>query len=346
MILHERYMHRAIELAQQGLGHVRSNPLVGCVIVHNNQIIAEGYHYQYGGDHAEIVALKQVKNSELLKESVMYVTLEPCSHFGKTPPCAKKIISERIPHVVIATKDPNSLVDGKGIQMMEQEGIIVKTGVLEREYRFVNRRFFTFHEKKRPYIILKWAQSADGFLAPLIQNDIPQVHWISNQTSRTLVHKWRSEEMAILVGTNTVIKDNPQLTVRLWKGKNPLRIVVQGREVSIHSSNIYNIPPDTIRFTTNSSLKPIENVRTIVLEKQNFIQQILNVLYEKNIISILVEGGAYTINQFILNNLWDEARIITGKVNFYNGVSAPEIFKPNKTDYRIIDDFLTIIYNT
>jgi len=346
MLVHERYMQRAIELAQQGLGHTRANPVVGCVIVHNNKIIGEGFHFKYGGDHAEIVAIKEVKNTRLLAQSTMYVTLEPCSHYGKTPPCSQRIIDEKIPHVVVASKDPNPLVSGNGIKMLQQAGIIVQTGILENEYRFVNRRFFTFHEKKRPYIILKWAQSSDGYLSPQKNYNDSRTYWISNQISKMLVHKWRSEEMAILVGANTVINDNPQLTVRLWKGENPLRIVIQNKDFINLSSNVFNFPPQTIRFTTNSSLSSISNVETFVLEKNNFLEQMLNILYNNNIVSLIVEGGAYTLNQFLLNNLWDEARIITGKIRFNKGLQAPTIFKQNKIDYKIGNDVLTIIYNT
>ncbi len=345
MQLHERFMLRAIELAKQGLGHTRSNPVVGCVIVNENKIISEGYHYQFGGLHAEIVALNSLKDRSLLKTSTMYVTLEPCSHFGKTPPCAQTIISEGIPKVFIASPDPNPLVSGNGIKQLQEHGIFVKTGILEKEYRFVNRRFFTFFDKKRPYIILKWAQSKDGFLSPESHPEKPTIHWISSEVNKVLVHKWRSEEMAILVGSNTVKNDNPQLTVRLWKGKQPLRIVIQNTDdVSVNSS-IFNSETTTLRFTQNSELKEIPGVETICLKNEGFLQSLLNELYRRNIVSLIVEGGRYTLQQFIDQNLWDEARIITGNIEFKSGVKAPVLPYSKVNVYQIGNDEITEVFN-
>jgi len=325
----QMYMQRAIELASQGLGHVSPNPLVGCVIVHNEKIIGEGYHYKFGGPHAEIVAINSVKNRELLKSSTLYVTLEPCSHFGKTPPCADTIIQLKIPRVVVASIDPNPLVAGKGIQKMKDAGIKVKTGILEKEYRFLNRRFFTFFEKKRPYIILKWAQSKDGFIDYERNCKTPEIHWISSSYNKILVHKWRSEEMGILVGANTIINDNPQLTNRLWAGKNPVRIVLKNEESFPKKSRILDSGAPSIIFSTKHENEI--NAEVIKIENTDeFIEQVLNKLYERKIISILVEGGRKTLQSFIDNNIWDEARVITGNVSFNNGIKAPII---NNTAY-------------
>jgi diaminohydroxyphosphoribosylaminopyrimidine deaminase/5-amino-6-(5-phosphoribosylamino)uracil reductase len=337
-------MQRAIDIASQGLSHTQSNPLVGCVIVYDNKIIAEGYHHKYGGDHAEIVALKKINDKEILKKSKMYVTLEPCSHYGKTPPCADKIISLQIPEVFIASIDPNPIVSGKGILKLKNAGISVNVGLLTDKYRFVNRRFFTFFEKKRPYIILKWAQSLDGFIAPSNLNN-NEITWISNEFNKVIVHKWRSEEMAILVGSNTVKNDNPLLTVRYWKGNNPIRIVFQNEDKLKTNSNIFLTPPKTIRFTYNSNLKPIDNIITKTVSKDNFLNDVLDELFNMGILSVLVEGGTHTINSFIEKNLWDEARIITGNINFYSGTKAPSLTAKHIKTLQIMDNKISIVLN-
>ena len=220
MVAPEIYMHRALELARNGAGKVSPNPMVGCVIVHNGTIIGEGWHQQFGGPHAEPNAIAAVNNQELLKDATLYVTLEPCAHFGKTPPCAHLIIEKQIPRVVVCNLDPNPLVAGKGIKLLKDAGIEVKTGILAQEGAFLNRRFFTYINHKRPFIILKWAETADGFVA----RENYDSKWISNALSRKLVHKWRTEEDAILVGKNTALYDNPQLTSRDWEGKNPISV--------------------------------------------------------------------------------------------------------------------------
>lgn len=344
MDVHERFMQRAVELAQQGLGHTRANPLVGCVIVYQNRIIGEGYHHQYGGPHAEIVAINSVKNRSLISQSTMYVTLEPCAHIGKTPPCTQTIISEQIPRVFIAETDPNPLVNGKGVEALTKSGILVKTGLCKKSYRFINRRFFTFHEKKRPYIILKWAQSNDGFLAPYSSNNSAKKYWISNHTNKVLVHKWRSEEMAIIVGAHTIANDNPQLTVRLWKGQHPLRIFIQNQTHISPNANICNTPPETIRFTNNPNINN-PSIQTFILNKETFLQEMLHKLFELNVLSLIVEGGSYTLQQFIDQNLWDEARIITGNISFKQGIKAPTIHSNHQNTFQIENDWLTILYN-
>lgn len=338
------YMQRAIELASQGLGHVSPNPLVGCVIVHNEQIIGEGYHYQFGGPHAEVVAINSVKNRKLLKSSTLYVTLEPCSHFGKTPPCADTIVNLQIPNVVISCIDPNPLVAGKGIEKMKAAGIEVKTGLLEKEYRFLNRRFFTFFEKKRPYIILKWAQSKDGFIDYERNCKTPEIHWISNSFNKILVHKWRSEEMGILVGANTILNDNPQLTNRLWSGKNPIRIVLKNEEYFPKESRIFDGEAQSIIFSTKHKNKI--NAEVIQINNTDeFIELVLNKLYERKILSILVEGGRKTLQSFIDKNLWDEARVITGNVFFNRGLEAPIINKTAHFEEFIGNDRFQIYFN-
>lgn len=340
------YMKRAIELAKMGTGHVSPNPLVGCVIVHNNKIIGEGYHHRFGGPHAEIVAINSVKDHRLLKNSTLYVTLEPCSHYGKTPPCADTIVNLKIPRVVVSCLDPNPLVAGKGIQKMKDSGVDVQTGILEKEYRCINRRFFTFFEKKRPYIILKWAQSQDGFIDYERTCDTPEIHWISSTFNKTLVHKWRSEEMGILVGANTIIKDNPQLTNRLWAGKNPIRIVLQSENNLPANANIFNNEAHTIIFGTAPKSKEYPNVEFIYINSpDNFLEKVLMQLYDKKILSIIVEGGQKTLQQFINKGLWDEARIITGNILFKNGIRAPEFNARTKSEEIIGGNLLQTFFN-
>ncbi len=340
------YMRRCLELAQMGLGHVSPNPLVGSVIVHRDKIIGEGYHHEYGSHHAEINALRSIKDQSLLKESTLYVSLEPCSHVGKTPPCADTICSMSIPRVVISCEDPNPLVSGKGTKKLRDAGIEVETGLLSKEYRWVNRRFFTFYEKQRPYIILKWAQSSDGFIDVTRKINDPTINWISSPFNRTLVHKWRSEEMAILVGSKTVISDNPQLTVRFWKGKNPLRIVIQTNTAIDLSNHVFNQEATTLRFTQNEHLKKINNVTTIVLNKEkNLLESMLAYLYQEKIISILVEGGRYTLQSFINKNLWDEARVFSGETTFENGIKAPVLPFPPDMEEHIANDLLRLYVN-
>lgn len=299
MTVDERFMARCLQLAALGLGRVQPNPMVGAVIVHNGTIIGEGWHRQYGQAHAEVNALASVRQTELLPESTLYVNLEPCSHFGKTPPCADAIIRERIPKVVIGTVDSNAKVNGGGIQKLKDAGVEVITGILPQQCRELNRRFFTYHEQKRPYIILKWAMTADGFMdIDRSQNPNGQ-YWITNPELKTIVHQWRSEEDAILVGYNTMINDRPQLTTRLFPGKDPQRFVMQRGE-AIDSPLPYQILSEDV---------------------SEAIQQ----LYTQKIQSVIVEGGAKTLQRFIDAKLWDEARILIGDQVWGNGVPAPQI---------------------
>lgn len=326
----ERFMHRALFLAKLGLGKVAPNPLVGCVIVHDNIIIGEGYHQFYGGPHAEVNALKQVENPDLLKKATVYVTLEPCSHFGKTPPCSDLLIKSGVKNVVIGTRDSNPLVSGKGIDKLKKAGIEVIENVLENECRKINRRFFTFHEKSRPYVILKWAQTSDGYLDKQRSSNEIGINWITEPETKSLVHKWRSEEQAILVGRNTIMNDNPSLTVRDFSGKNPIRIVIDSQLAISNMKNVFSDDAETLVFNRIKNEK-IGNIEWIKIQETN-TDLILKELYKRGIQSVLVEGGSRTLQYFIIDNVWDEARVIVGNSQFGGGVKAPVLNKlPNDT---------------
>ena len=322
----EKYMQRCMQLAQLGLGNVSPNPMVGSVIVHNNCIIGEGYHEQYGQAHAEVKAINSVKNQALLKESTLYVNLEPCSHHGKTPPCDDLIIEKKIPRVVIACKDTCSLVCGAGIDKLKKAGSDVVYGVLEQEARSLNKRFFTFHEKKRPYIILKWAQTQDGYIDKIRKVPTEKASWITHDVCKKLVHKWRSEEDAFMVGTNTAMMDNPQLTTREWKGKNPIRIAIDKTLKMPPTHFLLNDETQTIIFT-ESPQKQKEKTEFISIDFSNpVLPQILGSLYIRSIQSLVVEGGTMLLQSFIDADLWDEARIFTNtELFFQKGVAAPKI---------------------
>lgn len=327
---HEKYIQRCLELAGLGIGNVAPNPMVGSVIVCNNKIIGEGFHRKYGGPHAEVNAINSVKDKSLLKKSIIYVNLEPCSHFGKTPPCANLIVSMGIPNVVIGSIDTASHVSGKGIAILKDAGCNVIVGVLEKESRELNKRFFTFHEKKRPYIILKWAQTKDGFIDILRNpNQKKQPTWITNEYSKTIVHKWRSEEQAILIGTNTAIKDNPSLTTRNWLGKSPLRIIFDRKLKLDLDLKIFDKSAETIIIADNSvmSFKKSSLHKNIGIEfvdySKDFYTQFFDILIKRNILSVIIEGGQKVLNSFIKNNIWDEARIFEGNKIFTNGIKAP-----------------------
>lgn len=325
MKVQEKYIKRCIELAKNGLGTTYPNPLVGCVIIFENTIIGEGWHKKSGASHAEVIAIESVQNKELLSSSTLYVSLEPCSHFGKTPPCADLILKYKIPNVVIGTVDPNSKVAGKGIQKLKDSGVNVTFGILEKEGNELNKRFFTFHRKNRPYIILKWAESADGFISPKNKTEQKPV-WISNEYSRQLVHKWRSEEQAILVGTQTIIDDNPSLTVRDWVGKNPIRVVIDKENAIDLSSNVFDNQAKTIVFSNKEVTSNSDKIQTIKIDfDTNSTQEIVKKLYNNNIQSIIIEGGRKTLQSFIDTNLWDEARVFIGEINLKEGTKAPEL---------------------
>jgi diaminohydroxyphosphoribosylaminopyrimidine deaminase/5-amino-6-(5-phosphoribosylamino)uracil reductase len=334
-------MQRCFQLAQLGLGNVAPNPLVGSIVVHNNKIIGEGYHQQYGSAHAEVNAISSVKDKTLLKDATLYVNLEPCSHYGKTPPCADLIVSENIKQVVICNTDPNPLVAGKGIEKLKAAGIEVINGVLENEGWELNKRFFTFHTKKRPYIILKWAQSNDGYFTK--KNN--EQHWITGETVKKIVHRWRSEEQAILVGTQTVLTDNPELNNRYYTfEKQPTRVVID-KELKIPKHyKVYNNQIETLIF--NKEIATIEEKTTLVkIPFENTLEEILAELYSRNIQSVIIEGGIITLNNFILQNIWDEARILTGIINFTEGIKAPTVNGTTIEKNNIGEDQLTIIKN-
>lgn len=316
----ELFMQRCLELAALGRGTVSPNPLVGCVIVHNDRIIGEGWHKKFGEAHAEVNAVAAVENQELLKESTVYVNLEPCSHFGKTPPCVDLLIRHQVKKVVIANLDTHPNVSGEGIKNLREAGIEVITGILDKQGRELNKRFFTDVEKKRPYIILKWAQTADGFIAQANYDS----KWISNEFSRQLVHKWRSEEDAILLGTKTVFHDNPQLNVREWTGRNPVRIVIDRFLKLSEKLNVFDRSQKTIVYNV---LKHEEHDNLILarIDETDFLPQLLQDLHKRGIQSVIVEGGAQTLQFFISSGLWDEARIFQATRIFGKGIKAPEL---------------------
>ena len=335
-------MNRCLDLALQGIGHVAPNPMVGAVLVHEDRIIGEGFHQQYGQAHAEVNCIHSVKKEDqsLIHKSTIFVSLEPCAHFGKTPPCADLIIEKKIPKVVVGCRDPFKEVDGKGIEKLNAAGIEVVCGVLEKECTEMNKRFLTFHQKKRPYIILKWAESNNAKIAHIDGERI----LISNEFSNRLVHKWRSEEASILVGTNTALKDNPALTTRLWKGPNPIRILIDKELRNPSSFSIFNKEARTIIFNTLKNGEE-DNLFFYKLDtNENYTQAILNALYDLQIQSVLVEGGSKTLQSFINRGLWDEARIIHNNgLMIENGLDAPELKNAHPlSNQKIATD--TIIY--
>jgi diaminohydroxyphosphoribosylaminopyrimidine deaminase / 5-amino-6-(5-phosphoribosylamino)uracil reductase len=340
-ITREIYMRRCIDLALSGLGKTAPNPMVGSVVVCNNRIIGEGLHHKAGEPHAEVNAVNSVQDKNLLRNSTLYVNLEPCSHTGRTPPCADMIIRTGIPEVVVGMQDPNPLVSGKGIEKLKQAGVKVILGLLEKECLELNRRFITFHTAHRPYIILKWAQTRDGFIDVIRENtESPQINWISNEISRQLVHKWRSEEQSILVGTRTALLDNPRLNVRYWHGKSPLRLVIDKRLTLPENINLFD--NTNITYVFNEIKDQTENnTRYVKITSDGgFLNNMLRFLHENNIQSILVEGGRTLLESFIKEGLWDEARVFTGERQFGAGVPAPEIDSPKPAVYSIRNDVL------
>ena len=326
----EQYMARCIQLAKLGAGNVAPNPMVGAVLIYEDKIIGEGYHQKFGEAHAEVNCINGVTHQDknLIEKSTMYVSLEPCAHHGKTPPCSDLIIEKKIKKVIIGCQDIYKEVAGKGIEKLRNAGVAVVSGILENECKELNKRFFTFHQKQRPYIILKWAQSANGKIGSKNKERI----LISNDYSNRLVHKWRSEEAAILVGTNTVLKDDPSLTTRLWKGNNPVRIVID-KELKIPSSfKVLNEEAKAIIFNLSENSAK-RNIWFIKLSNQNFLKEMLYSLYENDIQSVLVEGGAKTLQSFIDSSLWDEARIITNEnLIVENGINAPQM-----KDFKLVN---------
>ena len=330
----ERYMERCFQLALLGAGNVAPNPMVGAVLVHNDRIIGEGYHEQFGEAHAEVNCIRSVSPElvHLIPDSTLYVSLEPCAHFGKTPPCADLIINQKIPRVVIGCTDVFDQVAGKGIEKLQAAGVDVKTGVLGQQAIELNKRFFTFHTKRRPYIILKWAQTADLKMAPADQSRL----FISNELANRLVHKWRSEEASIMVATNTALLDNPSLTNRLWSGRHPVRIVIDKGLRIPPSHNLFDGSVKTIVF--NSQVSSDGVVQFIRLNNEvNYLPEILESLYTLNIQSVLVEGGTKLLNLFISSKLWDEARIITNlDLQVGDGLRAPGLGKQHAVSEMVL----------
>lgn len=330
-------MSRCIELAKKASGYTYPNPLVGAVIVHNDEIIGEGYHKKAGTPHAEINAINSVKKAELLTESEIYVSLEPCSHFGKTPPCALKLKEVGFKRVIIGSGDPNELVNGKGINILNNAGIPTATGILERECADLNKRFFTFHKEKRPFIILKWAETEDDFL----DRDF-QPAQISNALASQFVHKMRAEEQAILVGTNTALNDNPSLTTRNFPGKNPVKILI---DFDLKVPMSFKIHENSAKVLVFNSVKNVDagHINFIKISRENFVSEFLQKLYENNIQSVMIEGGRQTLQTFINENIWDEAVVIKNRnLKFGNGTKAPvlksepvveEIFRDNVINF-------------
>lgn len=345
----ELYMKRCLELAELGMGNVSPNPMVGCVIVNGGKIIGEGYHQKIGEEHAEVNAINNVfakfgtKAPALLKDATAYVSLEPCAHFGKTPPCADLLIKHQIKKVVIGNNDPFTKVNGKGIEKLKDVGIEVITGVLENECSFLNRRFFTRISQQRPYIILKWAQTANGYFAPKLGNQ----QWITGSMSKSIVHHWRGEEDAILVGKQTALIDNPQLTNRNIQGKSPIRIIIDRDLVIPTTHHIYNNEAKTIIFNEVKT-DVVNNVHFIQMEDMEFYlaQKIAFQLYLMDIQSVIIEGGVQTLNQFITAGLWDEARVFTSKNRWEDGIQAPQITGNIIEKLQLSNDDLTIYTKT
>jgi len=352
-------MHRCLELAKQGVGYVAPNPMVGAVLVHEGKIIGEGYHQQYGQAHAEVNCIRSVKpeDQHLVPYSTLYVSLEPCAHYGKTPPCADLIIQQRIPKVVIACRDPFKEVNGKGIERLQAAGVEVIYGILEKEAKELNKRFFTFHTKHRPYIILKWAQTADKKSAsPNPSEGGASRLLISNEYTNRLVHKWRSEEASILVGTNTALYDNPELTTRSWIGSSPIRLVIDMNLRLPKDLKLFDGKTPTIIFNTRKH--DIENFSPSpfgmagvglyqVTEDVDLVHQIVHALYQMKIQSVLVEGGARLLQSFIDENMWDEIRVITNEeMSIGEGLSAPAFTEKNKIlEQKILSDKIEIFIN-
>lgn len=320
MNLDELFMQRAMELALLGVGHVSPNPRVGCVIVHNGKIVGEGWHRKYGEAHAEVNAIQSVKDQSILNECHVFVNLEPCSHTGKTPPCADLLIKHKIKRIIVSNEDPNPLVAGKGIRKLRDAGIQVDLGVLKEAGAELNKRFFTSMTRNRPYIILKWAETSDGFIARKNFDS----KWISNEYARQLVHKWRTEEDGVLVGLQTAIHDNPKLTVRDWTGRNPTRIVVDRFLKLDNNLNLFDKTVPTICYNTvRDEVQP--NFTFVRIDKVDFINQVTRDLAKRKIQSIIIEGGAQILQVFIKAGLWDEARVFTSNLVFDEGIQAPRI---------------------
>ena len=333
-MIESKFMNKCIALAKQGLGNTYPNPLVGSVVVYKGEVIGSGWHQKSGEAHAEVHSIRHVSDRSMLADSTLYVNLEPCSHYGKTPPCTDLIIQSGIRHVVIGMKDPFEKVNGRGIKKLRDAGVRVDVGIEAAACRELNKRFITTIEKQRPYIILKWAETLDRFLAPKTKTTNDPV-WISNLLSRTLAHQWRAEEQSILIGKQTALDDNPALTSRLHKGPSPIRLLIDPKEEVDRKAKVFNPDQKVIVFTANKSRTEAHIEYVAIDFSANGLQQILSTLFQKGIQSMLVEGGSITLQHFIDSGLWDEARVITGREKFVEGITAPNISsfsaKPNTT---------------
>ena len=337
-------MLRALQLAALGGVSVAPNPMVGCVIVYNDQIIGEGYHKKFGEAHAEVNAVASVADKSLLAQATIYVTLEPCAHQGKTPPCANLIIQHHFKRAVIATVDPFSLVAGKGIELLKEAGILTVVGVKEQEAQALNKRFFTFHQKKRPYIILKWAQTLDGFIDAPRLNDTQEIRWISDPRTQLLTHQWRSEEQAILVGWKTIQNDNPSLTTRAFHGQDPIRIIIDKQLKAPINAVVFNDGKRTIVF---NSLKTETTNAVSYIQLRDFnLENIFAACVSLGIASIIIEGGKHTIDSFIAANYWDEARVIVGNKTFNAGLKAPELNSKSTYSMQLGPDHIHFYHNS
>lgn len=337
-------MQRCLQLAEKGKGNVAPNPMVGAVLVHEGRIIGEGWHRQYGEAHAEVNCINNVREEDqhLIAESTMYVSLEPCAHHGKTPPCALRIIDEKIKKVVVCNDDPFEKVDGEGIQLLKEKGVKVEQYVLDKAGKWQNRRFFTFHHFKRPYIILKWAETNDGFIAPEDRSRFQ----ITNKDANTLVHQWRTEEAAIIVGFTTALNDNPQLTARYATGKQPLRMVLD-RKLQLPLT--HHLFDGSVATWVINEMKE-EQANAVYYKRLNFddtlLSSLLKLFYEANIQSLIVEGGTVLLDSFIKEGLWDEARVFTGDVSLGKGIAAPQLYKGGCIfSTNIADDILNVYLN-
>lgn len=336
----ELFMQRALDLARLGSGSVSPNPLVGCVIVHEGIIIGEGWHRKYGESHAEVMAVESVHDKSLLRKATAFVNLEPCSHYGKTPPCADMLIYHGLKKVVIATLDTHPKVAGNGAKKLRAAGVEVVTGILHDEGKELNKRFFTHVELTRPYIILKWAETSDGFVAQ--ENYVSK--WISNEYSRQLVHRWRAEEDAVLVGTRTAQVDNPRLNVRAWSGRNPVRVVIDRFLKLNENLNLFDRSHPTLCYNLIRN-EGHKNLTLVRLNEKEFWQEMIHDLYQRDLQSLMVEGGAQTLESFISGDMWDEARIFRSRRSFGKGIAAPVLRGQLVSEQEIMDDHLSIFMN-
>jgi diaminohydroxyphosphoribosylaminopyrimidine deaminase/5-amino-6-(5-phosphoribosylamino)uracil reductase len=341
-------MQRALELAALGQSQVAPNPMVGCVVVHEQRIVGEGWHRQFGEAHAEVNAIASVETPSVLPECELYVTLEPCNHFGKTPPCTNLILSSGIKKVYVASRDPHALVNGTGLSRLREAGVDVQVGLLQYEAEFLNRRFFTFHRKQRPYVILKFAQTQDGYLGLDFHASTPDEferhRTVSGKAAQQLTHKWRSEEQAILAGGNTILFDNPKLTVREWEGRHPLRVVIDASGKLTGNEHVFDGEAPTVVFTHSS--RQYHHTQVVTMhQEESVLVQVMRYLYEQKCLSVLVEGGAMTLQHFISANCWDEARIFTSAVSYGKGIKAPHITGQLLHQQTVGHDHLSVLLN-